>query len=368
MNSPTCETVESELVVETLVQANAGTVHPAGTFEANDVKTEVVRQNLQSIELSTKELLEQKPMKCEPMPLAPQQGCTSDLSVSGGDLSTPSEYSDIATKNANFDLKELNVSSDKVEASVSARIYGYGPKFVQDRYQDRSFGSSRGNFMRGRGKGWGRFHRLRRDWNSGCDFESYGGIADYRFRHNRTAAVWESANERNDYDSRLDGGAFASNRRRNPLNDALHSFRNPPALRLSPNGRKDAAMMGIQMLHSAPRNISPSRCTGENGSVCAGLWHSEKFNRDFPDDTSNPVYSHQQSIYDGPDHHFFQGKTKFTAMQRSGFPRIWSKSPYRSRTWSLPPRRLTEGLNGHQDLSQHRFPVMYWEDRMRSSS
>ncbi|KAK6790964.1 hypothetical protein RDI58_010045 [Solanum bulbocastanum] len=220
----------SELVVETLVQANAGTaVRPAGTFEANVVKTEVVRQNLQSIELSTKELLDQKPMKCEPMPLAPQQGCTSDLSVSGGDLSTPSEYSDIATKNANFDLKELNVSSDKVEASVSTRIYDYGPKFVRDRFQDRSFGSSRGNFMRGRRRGWGRFHRLRRDWYSGCDIESYGGIADYRFRNNCTAAVWESANERNDYDSRLDGGAFASNRRRNPLNDALHSFRNPPA-------------------------------------------------------------------------------------------------------------------------------------------
>ncbi|KAH0757150.1 hypothetical protein KY290_020643 [Solanum tuberosum] len=284
-------------------------------------------------------------MKCEPMPLAPQQGCTSDLSVSGGDLSTPSEYSDIATKNANFDLKELNVSSDKVEASVSARIYGYGPKFVRDRFQDRSFGSSRGNFMHGRGRGW-------------------AGFTDYV----EIAAVWESANERNDYDSRLDGGAFASNRRRNPLNDAMHSFRNPPARRLSPNGREDAAMMGIQMLHSAPRNISPSRCTGEDGSVCAGLRHSEKFNRDFPDDTSNPVYSHQQSMHDGPDRHFFQGKTKFTAMQRSGFPRIWSKSPVRSRTWSLPLRRLTEGLNGHQDLSQHRFPVMYWEDRMRSSS
>lgn len=33
--------------------------------------------------------------------------------------------------------------------------------------------------------------------------------------------------------ARLDGGAFASNRRRNPLNDALHSFRDPPAHRLS---------------------------------------------------------------------------------------------------------------------------------------
>lgn len=91
-------------------------------------------------------------------------------------------------------------------------------------------------------------------------------------------------------------------------------------------------MMGIQMLHSAPRNISPTRCAGEHGSVYTGSWHSGKFNRDFPVDISNPVYSHQQSMYDGPDHYFGQGKTKFNAMQRSGFPQIWSESPVRSRT------------------------------------
>ncbi|KAH0679158.1 hypothetical protein KY284_020243 [Solanum tuberosum] len=55
-------------------------------------------------------------------------------------------------------------------------------------------------------------------------------------------------------------------------------------------------------------------------------------------------------------------------MQRSGFPRMWSKCPVRSRTWSLPPMRLTERLDGHQDLSQQRSPIMYREDRTRSSS
>lgn len=181
MNSTTCKTVKSEPVEEALVQANAR------TLEAKVGKPEVVRQNLQSIELSTKgpqELLQEKPMKCEPlhevsqeismtanviahqsvarvlqlqessscssssstlpMPLTPPLGCPSrlstcsDLSVSGGDLSTPSEYSahtneatriknaldqanaDMAALNANFELKESNVSSDKVEASVSA--------------------------------------------------------------------------------------------------------------------------------------------------------------------------------------------------------------------------------------------------------
>ncbi|KAG5608904.1 hypothetical protein H5410_020185 [Solanum commersonii] len=118
------------------------------------------------------------------------------------------------------------------------------------------------------------------------------------------------------------GGAIASSRRRDPLNDPLHSFRHPPAHRLSP--------MEEKML---PRWISPKKMP------CR------------------------------PDHYFAQGdNTKFTAMQRSGFPRMWSKSPVRSRSWSLLPRTLTEGLNGSQYLSQHRSPVMYREDRMRSSS
>ncbi|KAJ8562703.1 hypothetical protein K7X08_031155 [Anisodus acutangulus] len=637
MNPPTCKTVKSEPVEETLVQANDGTVcRPAGTLEANVVKT---RQNLQSIELSTKgphKLVEQKPMKCEPLqevsqemsmtpdvsphqsvgrvlqlqessssssssstlpvPLTPQQGCPSrlstcsDLSVSGGDLSAPSEYSvhtneanrsknaldqENAAKDANFDLKESNVSSDKVEACVSEGMniedhmvlkntqdpqnlaasgevsandeekisisagtedecYGSdyesdghhafvglvdtesvvcvredeeyedgevrepmlpsiaedpiaegieseknsessskkavsgvgeshclnndekdysipvhtesnddfvkgcdekadkidhkdgnlplldkekttgddeqrpigaiqqgpvdqsgiadvqegcekdvlcdgapavssgagrnvgeannenigrsamssiavaslqnaetsvnansskdlsnfgsksriislprasnvtspsnfrpftgrslssrsgrerysdmeedkfhlrrnrdetydGPKFVQERFQDRSFGISRGNFMRGRGRGSARFDSSRREWDSGRDFESYGGVADYRFRPKRRAAVGESEIERND----------------------------------------------------------------------------------------------------GPDGHFVRGNTKFTTMQRRGFPRIRSKSPVRSRTRSpgpwCPRRRLTDGFNGLPDSSHHRNPAMYREDRMRSS-
>ncbi|KAH0692543.1 hypothetical protein KY285_019640 [Solanum tuberosum] len=330
---------------EPVEEANSGTaVRPDGTIEAN----------LQSIELSTKELLEQEPMKCEPFMrsdlIAPQSVgrvlqlqesssfTCSHLSVFAGHVDTESvgcvreddiyedgeirellmqsiaedpmaEWIDSGTNKSYDDYvngcdekaekilhKDINLRSpllDKKEttgddeqrpigagrslSSKSGRerdeIYGYGPKFARDRFQDRSFDSPRGNFMRGRGRGWGHGRY------SGSHFESYGDAADYHFRHKRTTAVWESANERNDYDSRLDGGAFASNRRRNLLNG-----------------------------------------------------------------------------------------TKFTPMQRSGFPRMWSRSPVRSRTWSLPSRRLTEGLNGREDLFQQRSPVMYREDRMRSSS
>lgn len=151
--------------------------------------------------------------------------------------------------------------------------YADGPKFVRDRIQDRSFGSSRGNFMRGRGRGSARFDSLRREWDSGRDFESYGGVADYRFRPKRRPTVGESEIERND----------------------------------------------------------------------------------------------------GPDGHFVRSNTKFTTMQRRGFPRMRSKSPVRSRTrspgpWSSPRRRLNEGYNnGPPDSSHHRSPAMYREDRMRSS-
>ncbi|KAH0679157.1 hypothetical protein KY284_020242 [Solanum tuberosum] len=175
-------------------------------------------------------------------------------------------------------------------------IYGYGSKFAQDRFQDRSFGGSRGDFMHRRDKGWG--------WGQGMyvvrDFESYGGVADYPFRHKRSAPTWESANERNDYD----GAAFGSNMRRKPLNDDLPSSWHPPARRQSPSGREDIAIMGTQMLRRAPRNISPRRCTGENGFTYVGVWHSEKFNRYFPADISSPVYSHQHFMYDGHDRHF----------------------------------------------------------------
>lgn len=112
-------------------------------------------------------------------------------------------------------------------------------------------------------------------------------------------------------------------------------------------------------------NISLGRCTGEDGSEYVGPRHSEKFDRNFPSNISDPVYSHWQSMYDRLDAHFVQGNTRFTAIQRSDFPRTQSKSLGRSRTCSSPHRILTEGLNGHQDSSQHRLRVMYREDRMR---
>ncbi|KAF3673088.1 hypothetical protein FXO38_05822 [Capsicum annuum] len=54
-------------------------------------------------------------------------------------------------------------------------------------------------------------------------------------------------------------------------------------------------------------------------------------------------------------------------MQGRVFPQMRSKSPVKSCSWSSPRKKLTEGFNGHQDSSQHRSPVMYKEDRVRTS-
>ncbi|KAH0678544.1 hypothetical protein KY284_019629 [Solanum tuberosum] len=139
-------------VLQPLAKVDTNSVSPGGTFEANIVKTEVVRQNLQFIELSTEEPIQEVSLEISmtsdviahhsvgrilpvqesssssstlPMPLAPQKGCTSRLSVSGGEADIAANdaldqaNADTAAKNANVDLKELNVSSDKGEASFS---------------------------------------------------------------------------------------------------------------------------------------------------------------------------------------------------------------------------------------------------------
>ncbi|XP_019238256.1 PREDICTED: nucleolar MIF4G domain-containing protein 1 [Nicotiana attenuata] len=130
--------------------------------------------------------------------------------------------------------------------------------------------------MRGRGRGSGRFDSSRSDWDSGRDFESYGGGTDYRFRRKRTAAVGESEIERNDYD-RLDGAAFVSNRRRKPLNDSFSSFRHPPARRLSPNGREDG-LQTQKMRRSLPNLKSKQAIQSRKNSQAQGHEHLPSLN------------------------------------------------------------------------------------------
>ncbi|XP_055800471.1 uncharacterized protein LOC129869932 [Solanum dulcamara] len=416
MNSPTCKTVNSESVVETLVQANAGTaVRPDGTFEANVVNTEVVRQNLKPIELSTKELLEQKPVICDLIQeVSLEISMTSDviaLQSIGRDLqlqessssrfSTPSEYfvhtneanrsknvldqanADIAAKNANFDLKESNVSSDKVEASVSAGMN------IEDLMVCRKTQDTHNLVASGEGS---------EDECYGFDYESDEEYEEGEIREPMMQSISEGmdSGKNNEYSSKnVHTESYADfvkrcDEKAEKMN--LLSPVHPVTGRSlsSRSGRKMYYYMEEEKFH-LPRNRFEDRSFGSSrGNFMRG--RGSRFHRDWYPERDFESYggeadyrfrhkrtapwlndaafayrtrkTFQQYMYDGPDCHFVEGNTNFTAMQRRGFPRMRSKSPVRSRTWSSPRRRF----NGHQDSSQDRFPVMYREDRTRSSS
>lgn len=127
---------------------------------------------------------------------------------------------------------------------------------------------------------------------------------------------------------------------------------------------------GIHMVRRIPRNISPSRCIGEDGSELVGLRRGEKFMRNFPDDSIEPIFARPQPSFEGIDGHFSRGNRTFSPVQRRGLPRLRSKSPINSRTrspgpWSSPRRRSPDGF-GHPGLTHRRSPPFFRMERMRS--
>lgn len=256
-------------------------------------------------------------------------------------------------------------------------IYIDGPrKFMRERIQDQPLRNSRLNFMRGRGRGSSRLDTLRGDWDSDRDFapEIYHGPADYRFsRHKRDSnAAADAELHCNGYIVAPDGAIIGTGRGgRKPLNDELPSFRHLSSRRRSPGGRDGPATRGMQMVRRFPRNISPSRCIGEDGSDMVGLRRGQKFTRGLPEDIMDPAFTRRQPPYDGVDNRFARGSRNFSSVQRRGLPSIRSKSPIRSRTrspgpWSSPRRRSPDGFNGLPELMHRRSPAIYRMERMRS--
>ncbi|KAH0757151.1 hypothetical protein KY290_020644 [Solanum tuberosum] len=114
-------------VLQPLAKVDTNSVSPGGTFEANIVKTEVVRQNLHWKDFAGSG--EFFFFFYTANAFGPsKKGCTFRLSVSGGEADIAANdaldqaNADTAAKNANVDLKELNVSSDKGEASFSVSM------------------------------------------------------------------------------------------------------------------------------------------------------------------------------------------------------------------------------------------------------
>ncbi|KAH0682056.1 hypothetical protein KY289_019808 [Solanum tuberosum] len=114
-------------VRQPLAKVDTNSVSPGGTFEANIVKTEVVRQNLQFIELSTEEPIQEVSLEISmTSDVIAHHSVGRILPVQETDIAANDALdqanADTAAKNANVDLKELNVSSDKGEASFSVSM------------------------------------------------------------------------------------------------------------------------------------------------------------------------------------------------------------------------------------------------------
>lgn len=218
------------------------------------------------------------------------------------------------------------------------------------------------NFGRGRGRISSRIDTVRGDWGPERDFvpEFYNGPVDFRVPRPKYGS--ENDLQFNSFNVGFNG-AFAGNGRgrRKPMSDEAPAFRHPPSRRRSPGGREGPPGRGHEMARRIPRNISPGRCIGEDGSGLVGLRHGEKFMRGLPNDNSGPLYAHPQASYEGLDGQFVRGSRNFLPMQRRGLPRIRSKSPIGSR------RRSPDGFGGHPELPNRRSPPIYGMERMRST-
>lgn len=239
-------------------------------------------------------------------------------------------------------------------------------KYSRERHQDRSPRNSRFNFTRGRGRNTSRLDTRHGDRESDHDFNSefYNVQTGFHVtRHSKYASSVSDADlEYRTYNIAQDVAFVGSGRGgRKPLNDEGPIIQRIPSRRRSPGRGR-----GIHMVQRIPRNISPSRCIGEDGTEMVGLRHGEKFMRDFPDDSIDPRFTRPQPSYEGIDGHFARGNRTFSSVQRRGFR---SKSPVNSRTrspgqWSSPRRRSPDGF-GHPGLTHRRSPF-YRMERMRS--
>ncbi|PQP97286.1 uncharacterized protein Pyn_01718 [Prunus yedoensis var. nudiflora] len=217
-------------------------------------------------------------------------------------------------------LPDVTPEEDKIHPRGRGQPYDdIAHRFSREKYQDQSLRYARLGFRRGRGR-----------------------------MNSRDSA----------YVSTGRGGRQIQND--GPINHRI------PSRRRSPVGTH-----AIHMARRNPRNISPTRCIGEDASNLVGMRHNEKFMRSFPDDNADPMFTRTQSSYEGVDGQFGRGNRNFSFVQRRGVPRVRSKSPIRSRTrspgpWSSPRRRSPDGFGGPGELTHRRSPPVYRMERFRS--
>lgn len=244
-------------------------------------------------------------------------------------------------------LPDIALEGDKFHPRGRDEAYGDGShRFSRERHHDHPSRNNRIGFMHGRGRISSRIDNLRGNRDSDRSFgsEFYNGPTEFRaVRSKYASAVSDADLNFSNYNNGQDGAYFGTGRgRRKILNDDSSIFPNFPPRRRSPGARDEPAARGRPMVSRVPRNLSPSRCIGEDGSELVGLRQM----RGFADDRTDPMFSRSQPSYEGLDVPFVQTR---------GLPRIRSKSPTRPRTRSPGPwpsfrRRSPDGFGGPLEL------------------
>ncbi|XP_038690360.1 uncharacterized protein LOC119989114 [Tripterygium wilfordii] len=269
-------------------------------------------------------------------------------------------------------LPDIALERDNLHPRGSDEIYNIlSHKFTRERHQDQPSRNSRFNYGRSRGRVSSRGDSLNDDWETERDFGPgyYHGATKFRLpRHKYASGVAEAQIGYDNCNVEPDGKFVGSGRGgRKLLNDEAPTFRRGLSIRQTPGGRNGPAH-SLHMIHRVPRNISLSRCMGDDGSEEVGLRNGEKFVRGFPDDGTDHELNRTRPPYD--DVNFFRGNRNFSsAYRRGGFSRIRSKSPIRSRSpgpWSSPRRRSSDGFGGRPELPHRRSGAIYRMGRMRS--
>ncbi|XVF83383.1 hypothetical protein PTKIN_Ptkin16aG0481000 [Pterospermum kingtungense] len=244
-------------------------------------------------------------------------------------------------------LPDIALEGDKFHPRGRDEAYVDGShRFSRERHHDHPSRNNRIGFMHGRGRISSRIDTLRGDRDSERSFgsEFYNGPTEFRaVRSKYASAVSDADINFSNYNNGQDGAYFGNGRgRRKILSDDSSIYPNFPPRRRSPGARDEPAARGRPMVSRVPRNLSPNRCIGEDGSELVGLRQM----RGFADDRTDPMFSRTQPSFEGLDVPFVQTR---------GLPRIRSKSPARPRTRSPGPwpsfrRRSPDGFGGPLEL------------------
>ncbi|XVE75286.1 hypothetical protein DITRI_Ditri12bG0082700 [Diplodiscus trichospermus] len=273
-------------------------------------------------------------------------------------------------------LPDVALEEDEFHPRGRDEAYGDGShRFPRERHLDQPSRNNRITFMRGMMPDVAleedKFHPRGRDeaYRDGSRRFSRERHQDQPSRNNRISFMRGRDLDFSTYNNNGKDGAFFGTGRggRKILSDDSSIFPHLSSGRRSPGERDGPAAQGLPVVRRIPRNFSPSRCIGEDGSELVGLRHM----RGFTNDCTEPMFAHSQPTFEGLDGPFVRGNREFSSVQRRVLPQIRSKSPTRLQThssgpWHSPRRISPDRFGGPLELPHQRSPAVYRLERLRS--